>query len=218
MTFRQRRPSTGPTAGGSPTPPFATNDQVDDYHGRPGGRSLPLARKSRLPADEGVGSRPKKQLTFGYLDEIPARPRIKERLTEALELREVRSRLQEKAAGTSTRERRAAEPERLLLDERARRRAEAPPRPQTSSAPTGRWLSRASHQRGRKMLAYSLSTAGSDWQEWRGPRDRQTGADRPDVLKWSKFPRLVDATTARASFLQPVTTTHRGDEDGLTNY
>ncbi len=36
------------------------------------------------------------------------------------------------------------------------------------------------------LLAYGLSTAGSDWQEWR-VRDIRTGADLPDVVKWVKF-------------------------------
>ncbi|MBI5832946.1 MAG: S9 family peptidase [Armatimonadetes bacterium] len=35
-------------------------------------------------------------------------------------------------------------------------------------------------------LAYSLSSAGSDWQTWR-VRDIATGTDLPDELTWSKF-------------------------------
>ncbi|HEX4966465.1 MAG TPA: prolyl oligopeptidase family serine peptidase [Thermoanaerobaculia bacterium] len=37
-----------------------------------------------------------------------------------------------------------------------------------------------------KMLAYSLSSGGSDWQEWH-VREVETGRDLPDVLKWVKF-------------------------------
>src|SRR5439155_21539553 len=36
------------------------------------------------------------------------------------------------------------------------------------------------------LMAYALSTAGSDWREWR-VRDVRTGADRPDLVKWSRF-------------------------------
>jgi len=36
------------------------------------------------------------------------------------------------------------------------------------------------------LMAYGLSTAGSDWEEWR-LRDVATAKDRPDVLKWVKF-------------------------------
>ena len=35
-------------------------------------------------------------------------------------------------------------------------------------------------------MAYAVSAAGSDWQEWQ-VRDVATGKDLPDVIKWSKF-------------------------------
>lgn len=37
-----------------------------------------------------------------------------------------------------------------------------------------------------EFVAYSISSGGSDWQEWR-VRNVKTGEDLPDVLKWSKF-------------------------------
>src|SRR5262249_17916693 len=37
-----------------------------------------------------------------------------------------------------------------------------------------------------KHLAYSLSTSGSDWQEWK-VRDVESGKDLSDHIKWSKF-------------------------------
>lgn len=37
-----------------------------------------------------------------------------------------------------------------------------------------------------KLYAYSLSTAGSDWQEWH-VRNVDSGQDREDVIKWAKF-------------------------------
>ena len=39
---------------------------------------------------------------------------------------------------------------------------------------------------GGKLLAYSLSASGSDWQEWK-VRDVETGQDLSDDLKWVKF-------------------------------
>ena len=36
------------------------------------------------------------------------------------------------------------------------------------------------------LMAYSMSTGGSDWQEWH-VRDVETGKDLKDVIKWSKF-------------------------------
>lgn len=37
-----------------------------------------------------------------------------------------------------------------------------------------------------KLLAYSISSGGSDWQEWH-VRDVDTGKDLSDTLKWAKF-------------------------------
>ena len=39
------------------------------------------------------------------------------------------------------------------------------------------------------LLAYGLSSAGSDWVEWR-VREVASGKDRPDHLRWSKFSGL----------------------------
>ena len=37
-----------------------------------------------------------------------------------------------------------------------------------------------------QLMAYGVSTSGSDWEEWR-VRDVTSAEDRPDVLKWVKF-------------------------------
>ncbi len=47
-------------------------------------------------------------------------------------------------------------------------------------------LSGASFTHDGRLLAYSVSVGGSDWQEWR-VRDVETGEDLPDVIRWSKF-------------------------------
>jgi len=39
-----------------------------------------------------------------------------------------------------------------------------------------------------KLIAYGISKAGSDWQEWR-IKNIETGEDLPDVLQWIKFNR-----------------------------
>jgi prolyl oligopeptidase len=47
-------------------------------------------------------------------------------------------------------------------------------------------LSGTATTRDGTLMAYSISRAGSDWQEWH-VRDVASGADLPDVIKWSKF-------------------------------
>lgn len=47
-------------------------------------------------------------------------------------------------------------------------------------------LSGTSVSENGKLLAYSVSVGGSDWQEWR-VRDIDTGKDLSDKIEWSKF-------------------------------
>ncbi len=64
--------------------------------------------------------------------------------------------------------------ERLLLD------------PNTLRADGTAALSGFSVSRDGKYLAYSISQAGSDWQDWK-VRDIATGKDLSDLLQWTKF-------------------------------
>lgn len=50
-----------------------------------------------------------------------------------------------------------------------------------------------------KLLAYSLSGAGSDWQEWR-IRDVETGIDLPDHIRWVKFSSVSWTTDNKGFF------------------
>jgi len=50
----------------------------------------------------------------------------------------------------------------------------------------GRSLSGIAISQDGELMAYGLSTSGSDWQEWK-VRDVETGIDLPDQLKWIKF-------------------------------
>ena len=64
--------------------------------------------------------------------------------------------------------------ERLLLDPNELSKTATVALSGTSLSPDGR------------LLAYSLSSAGSDWQEWH-VRSVATGKDLPDKILWSKF-------------------------------
>jgi prolyl oligopeptidase len=50
-----------------------------------------------------------------------------------------------------------------------------------------------------RLLAYGLSAAGSDWQEWR-VRDVETGRDLPDVVQWVKSSRTSWSKDGRGFF------------------
>ena len=126
------------------------------------------------------------KVTFGYLEKIPRRAAIRERLTKLwnYERYGVPSRegawtifskndgLQNQAViykATSL----DATPE-VLLD------------PNTLSNDGTVALSGMSFSEDGKHLAYATSASGSDWMEWK-VRDVAAGKDLPDVIKWSKF-------------------------------
>lgn len=167
-------------------PPTKTVDQVDLYHG--------IAVKdpyrwleqpiSNSEVKEWVDAENK--VTFDYLDSIPGRDRL---------LKELESRINYErftvptTAGSKTfysansglqnqdvlyvTDEPNSKP-RILLD------------PNTLSKDGTVALSAVDFARDGKTMLYALASAGSDWVEWR-VRDVETGLDKSDVVKWSKF-------------------------------
>ena len=130
------------------------------------------------------------KITFGLLDKIPAREPLKKRLTELWNF----ERFSPPSIEGKGKHRRSffwkndglqnqavlwvldagkTEP-RLLLD------------PNALSKDGTIAVSGSSVSNDGRLLAYSLSSGGSDWMEWR-VKDVTTGHDLPDVIKWSKF-------------------------------
>jgi prolyl oligopeptidase len=168
-----------------PYPPTRRGDQVDDHHG------VPVADPYRWLEDADAAEtrawiEAQNRLTFGYLAAIPARDRIRERLTRLWDFERYTLPFQEGGRYFYSRntglqnqsvlyvaEALNAEP-RVLLD----------PNPLSADGTVA--LSGLAVSRDGRFLAYSLSSAGSDWQEWK-VRDVATGEDRPDRLQWCKF-------------------------------
>jgi len=166
-------------------PEARKSDQVDDYHG------LKVADPYRwLEELDSTETRAwvqaENQLTFGFLESIPARTPIKDRLTRLWNYEKYgipfkegnryfytrNSGLQNQAVlytVTSL----EAEPH-LVLD------------PNTLSPDGTVAVSSLQASPDGKLLAYSLSASGSDWQDWK-VRDVQTSKDLSDHLKWVKF-------------------------------
>ncbi len=126
------------------------------------------------------------QVTFAFLDRIPQRTAIRERLTKLWNYERYgapskhgRRYFFSKNDGLQnqsvlyTMESLAAEP-RVLLD------------PNTLSPDGTVALSGQAVSDDGNLMAYGLATAGSDWQEWK-VRDVRTGQDRPDRIQWVKF-------------------------------
>lgn len=170
----------------SPVYPAAKKvEQVDDYHGTK--VADPYRWLEDLDtADTKAWVEAQNRLTNAYLAEIPARKRIKDRLTKlwnferyGIPFREGDRYFYTKNDGLQnqyvlyTVASLADEP-RVLLD------------PNKLSADGTIALAGTAISRDGKLMAYGLATSGSDWSEWH-VRNVETGQDLPDVIKWVKF-------------------------------
>jgi prolyl oligopeptidase len=166
-------------------PKAKTVDQVDDYHGTKVADPY-RGLEDTDSADTRAWVEEENKVTFHYLEQIPYRQAIHDRLKELWNYE--RYGVPEQQGGRYFYQHNTglqnqnillvadsltAEP-RLLLD------------PNTLSADgTVALVGHAVTDDG-KLLAYGTSASGSDWMEWR-VRDVDTGKDLPDLVKWVKF-------------------------------
>lgn len=166
-------------------PKTETQNQVDDYHG------VKVTDPYRWLEDANSAKtkewvEQENKVTFAYLDSIPVRNQIKERLTKLWDFEkfgipakfgaqyffEKNSGLQNQNVLYTTKN--VSGPATVLLD------------PNTLSTDGTVALSGTAISDDGKLLAYGLASAGSDWQEWH-VRDVNTGKDLSDIVKWVKF-------------------------------
>ncbi|MEG5162639.1 prolyl oligopeptidase family serine peptidase [Microcoleus sp. AT3-A2] len=160
-------------------------DQTDDYHGV---KVPDPYRWLENPDSEETQAWVEAQnaVTFAYLNEIPAREKIKQRLTQLWDYEKYGIPFKEgsryfyyKNDGLQnqsvlyTLTSLESEP-KVLID------------PNTLSEDGTVALGGLAISEDGKYMAYGLSTSGSDWQEWK-VREVATGEDLSDHLKWIKF-------------------------------
>ena len=160
-------------------------DQVDNYHG-----TLVTDPYRWLEEPDSAETRrwiaAENQVTFNYLREIPAREKIKQRLTKLWDYEKygtpckkgnnyfyVRNDGLQNQSVLYTLKSLDAQP-RVLLD------------PNKLSNDGSIALSRLAISENGQLVAYGISISGSDWQEWK-VCDVETGETLPDHLKWIKF-------------------------------
>jgi prolyl oligopeptidase len=166
-------------------PQARRSDQVDDYHG------TKVADPYRWLEDTDSAEtkawvEAEDKLTFSYLEQIPYRQAIHNRLTKLWNYE--RFSVPEQEGGRYffqhnnglqnqnvllVAESLNAEP-RVLLD------------PNTFSSDGTVALAGAAISDDGKFMAYAVASSGSDWTEWH-VRDVDTGKDLPDDIKWVKF-------------------------------
>ncbi len=166
-------------------PHTPTIEQSDDYHGTR--VSDPYRWLEEVDLAQTLDwIQAQNRLTFGYLEALPQRERLRRRLTELWDYPKATA--PRKKGGRYFQFRNTGlqnqdvlytfesfdqEP-RLLLD------------PNTFSEDGTVALTTWSPSEDGNLLAYAASASGSDWITWR-VRDVRTGEDLPDVIQWSKF-------------------------------
>ncbi|MFQ5423262.1 MAG: prolyl oligopeptidase family protein [Phycisphaerae bacterium] len=160
-------------------------NQVDDYHGTK--VADPYRWMEDLDSPETAAwVRAENKVSFGYLERLPARNRLKQRLTRLWDYEKYgvpfkegglyffskNDGLQNQSVLYATDALTAAP--RVLLD------------PNTLSADGTKALSGIDISDNGQYLAYGVSDGGSDWKTLH-VRDVGTGKDLPDVIEWVKF-------------------------------
>jgi len=160
-------------------------EHVDEYH------RVKIADPFRWLEDDNSAEtaawvEAQNKVTFGFLEAIPQRAEIKERLTKLWNYERFGLPM-ERGGRTFYTRNSGLQNQRVLYVADS---LEAAPRVlldvNVLAADGTVGLNSFELSDDGKLLAYSLSRAGSDWLEWR-VRDVATGEDRPDVIEWAKF-------------------------------
>ena len=166
-------------------PPARKSDQVDDYHGVK--VADPYRWLENLDSEETrAWVEAENKLSFAYLESIPARTALKDRLTKLWNYEKYGTPFKEGDRYFYMRNS-GLQNQSVLYTVTS---LDAPPQtvldPNTLSADGTVAVSGLQPSPDGKLLAYGLSASGSDWQEWK-VRDVETSKDLSDDLKWVKF-------------------------------
>ena len=166
-------------------PPTRKSDQVDDYFG------TKVADPYRWLEDDNSAEtaawvKAQNEVTFGFLSKIPARERLRTRLTALWNYERIGSPSREGDRYVFSKNN-GLQNQSVLYKART---LDAVPEvlldPNALSRDGTVALGGAAFSDDGAHMAYAIATSGSDWHEWR-VRDVATARDLPDVVKWSKF-------------------------------
>ena len=197
-------------------PNTRTVEQTDNYYGTP--VSDPYRWLEDVDSPETLEwIRQQNELTYSFLENIPKRNSIKQRLTELWNFSKAwaphkkgERYFQERNSGLQNQnvlyvmESLKAEP-RILLD------------PNSLSADGTVALTRYAISKDGNWLAYAISASGSDWLTWR-IRNVETGRDLDEVIEWSKFSNAAWLPDNAGFYYSRYDTPVEGSQFQNTNY
>ncbi len=166
-------------------PKAKTVDQVDDYHGTKVADPYRWLEDADSP-DTKAWVEEEDKVTFGYLEKIPYRGAIRDRLMKLWNYERFTTPEQENGRYFFQHNNGLQNQNVLLVAESLNAEPRVLLDPNTLSSDGTVALAGASITDDGKLLAYATAQSGSDWQQWH-VRDVSTGKDLPDLLQWSKF-------------------------------
>ena len=197
-------------------PKTRRSDHVDVYHG------VKVADPYRWLEDPDSDEtkawvEAQNKVTFGYLEGIPGRERIEERLTKLWNYE--RFGLPRKRGGRYFYTRNDGLQNQSVLY--VAESLDAEPRelldPNTLSKDGTVALAGWQVTEDGKHLAYGLAAAGSDWREWK-VKEVATGQDLTDHVKWVKFSGISWTPDGKGFFYSRYDEPKEGEEFTGTNY
>ena len=166
-------------------PAAKKGDVVNDYHGTKVADPY-RALEDPDSAETKAWVEAENRVTFGFLESIPARAKIKARLTQLWDYEKYGVPFHEGGRYFYTRNTGLQAQSVLYTTPSLDGEPKPLLDPNTLSQDGTVALSGAAVSDDGKRIAYGIAAAGSDWVEWH-VRDVETGRDLPDLIKWVKF-------------------------------
>jgi prolyl oligopeptidase len=164
-------------------PPARRDSHVDDYHGEK--VADPYRWMEELDSPETKAwVKAEAELTDSYLEKVPARKALEERLTKLLDFEKFGTPFHAGKRYFYSHNSGLQPQSDLLMADGLEGEAKIAFSP--NSLPKGVALAGYVASPDGKVLAYGLSQGGSDWTDWHF-RDLNSGKDLSDVLRWTKY-------------------------------
>jgi prolyl oligopeptidase len=166
-------------------PQAKRGDQVDDYHGT--GVADPYRwLEDTDSAETHAWVEAENKLTFSYLEQLPSRQAIHDRLTKLWNYERFTVPSQHGGRYFFQHNTGLQQQNVLLVAESLNAEPRVLLDPNTLSTDGTVALAGTEISDDGKLMAYGIATSGSDWNEWH-VRDIDTGKDLSDDLRWVKF-------------------------------
>jgi prolyl oligopeptidase len=178
-----------PAAGPLRYPPTRSSDQVDNYHGTQVADPYRWLEDTDAPETR-TWIEAQNALTFGYLETLPFRAPIRERLERVWNYPKYSAPVKVKNNYFSLENSGLQNQPVLYVREGLEGNARVLLDMNTGGGDGTLALSVSEPSPNGNYLAYGVASGGSDWQEFR-VRDVRTARDLSDTLKWAKFSSIA---------------------------